>query len=107
MEKHIIRWSYFLGVLALALALVTRAMDVVAPSMNVIRTRGDSIGYRAFMNGALLFFITTIASACYAWFKSQSSQLLLGEDAWSRHKTNPQEIAGDLVSGDSSQANRN
>jgi hypothetical protein len=105
LEKYIIKFSYFLGVLALSLALLGRALDVVAPTLNVIHTRGDSIGYKAFMNGAFLFFVTTIASTCYSWFKSQGLQSLAGEDKWKRNAGNPNTIAPEFVNTTSAHGN--
>jgi hypothetical protein len=72
MEKHIIRYSYWLGVLSVLLALLMRVFNILGLwSLAVISTRGASIGYRTFLNGAVLFFLTAIATASYVWFKSQ------------------------------------
>jgi hypothetical protein len=103
LEKYITRWSYHLGVIALVLAVVIRAIDVVAPTMSVIPTKGDGIGYKAFMDGAFLCFITTIASACYGWVNSQRSQAFPAENAWNRRDGNSDEIARDFVNSDSAQ----
>jgi hypothetical protein len=97
LEKYIIKYSYFMGILALGLALVTRALDVVAPTMNVIHTRGEGIGYKAFMDGAFLFFVTTIASTCYAWFKSRGLRALAGEDKWKRSVGNPDAVVREFT----------
>ncbi|HEY2645610.1 MAG TPA: hypothetical protein VGI34_01490 [Candidatus Acidoferrales bacterium] len=99
MEKYMIKGSYVLGCISLGMALLTRAIDVVNPRFSVIPTTTDGIGYRAFMNGALLFFITTVASSCYAWFNSKKSEDLAGKEEWNRADGNPVEIARSLVSG--------
>ncbi len=86
------KYSYFLGVTSLAMSLVIRVVDVVAPTLSEIPTKGDGIGYRAFMNGAFLFFVTAIASACYAWFNSQRTQTLQNNIAWNRRVSDRPEM---------------
>ncbi len=79
------KYSYILGVISLALSLVIRVVDVVVSNLeHEIPTKGDGIGYRAFMNGAFLFFVTAIASACYTWVNSQRTQPLQNNNAWNR-----------------------
>ena len=73
MEKHIIQWSYWLGVVCVVLALVTRALNVLGVA-SLVLGRGNPIGYRSFLDGALLFFLTAIATASYAWFKLHKPQ---------------------------------
>jgi hypothetical protein len=73
MEKHIMRWSYWLGVLCVLLAVVTRALNSLGLSTTLLQTRGDSISFRTFVNGALLLLITSIATAGFIWFKRQNS----------------------------------
>jgi hypothetical protein len=73
MEKHIIRWSYWLGVVCVALALITRALNVLGVAYNVIPGRGNPIGYHSFVDGALLFFVAAIATSSYGWFKSHKA----------------------------------
>ena len=70
MEKHIVRWSYWLGVVCVALALVTRALNVLGVARNVFTGQGQPISYHSFVDGALLFFVTAIATSSYGWFKS-------------------------------------
>jgi hypothetical protein len=74
MEKHIITYSYWLGVLSVLLALLTRGLNILGVSLATISTRGNSIGYRTFLDGAQLFFLTAIATASYVWFKAQKVQ---------------------------------
>ena len=71
MKKHIIRYSYWLGVLSVLLALLTRALNILGVSVAQILTRGAPIGYRTFLDGAQLFFLIAIATTSYVWFKSQ------------------------------------
>jgi hypothetical protein len=73
MEKHIIQWGYWLGVVCVVLALVTRALNVLGV-VSVVVGRGNPIGYRSFLDGALLFFVAAIATSSYAWFKAHKPQ---------------------------------
>jgi hypothetical protein len=75
MKKHIIRYSYWLGVLSFLLALLTRALDILGLPLGNIVTKGNAVGYRTFLDGSLLFFLTAIATASYVWFKSQKDQV--------------------------------
>jgi hypothetical protein len=72
MEKHIMRWSYWLGVVCVVLAVVTRFLNTLGLPPMLLQTRGNGISYRSFVDGALLFLITSIATAGFAWFKRQN-----------------------------------
>jgi hypothetical protein len=74
MKKHIIRYSYWLGVLSVLLALLTRGLNILGLSLAQIPTRGNPIAYHTFLDGAQLFFLMAIATAGYVWFKSQSQK---------------------------------
>ena len=74
MKKHIIRYSFWLGVLSVLLALLTRAPNILGVSLATVSTRGTQISYRTFLDGAQLFFLTAIATASYVWFKAQKTQ---------------------------------
>lgn len=67
MEKLILRWSYWLGVISFVVAIVWRVVVVAA---------GKPLGfggitYMSFYKVALLLLLTAIATACCAWFKAQ------------------------------------
>jgi hypothetical protein len=67
MEKYILRWSYWLGVIIFAVTVVWRALIVAI---------GKPLGfggltYMSFYKGALLLLSVAIATACYTWFKTQ------------------------------------
>ena len=66
MEKHITCWTYWLGSACLGIAFVWRALNVVHP----IGALG-TLGHMSFLRGALLFFVAAIATANYAWIKTQ------------------------------------
>jgi hypothetical protein len=66
MEKYILRWSYWLGVISVALALVWRVVVVLAGRLE-IRGLDYMTGYKA----GVLFLLVAIATTCYAWFKTQ------------------------------------
>ena len=74
MKKHIIRYSFWLGVLSVLLALLMRALNILGVPLANITTKGNAIGYRTFLDGAQLFFLTAIATASYVWFKAQKTQ---------------------------------
>jgi len=73
MEKHIMRWSYWLGLICVLLAVVTRILNSLGLSTTLLQIRGDSISFRTFVNGALLFLLTSIATAGFIWFKRQNT----------------------------------
>ena len=73
MEKHILRWSYWLGLLSTVIALGWRAINMIVgfhpAGVNVIP--GQTIWYMSFYKAALLFFLVAVASANYAWIRGQ------------------------------------
>lgn len=71
MERLILRWSYLLGLLCAVLALIARGLNVMGMSAALVQTKGNSIGYHSFVDGALLFFVTAIATALYIGAGSQ------------------------------------
>jgi hypothetical protein len=73
MEKYIMRWSYWLGIACVVLALVLRALNAIGLHVAEIATRGNSVGYHSFLRGAALFLGTAIATACFTWFNKQST----------------------------------
>jgi hypothetical protein len=72
MEKHIMRWSYWLGIVCVLLAMVARILNILGLSTMLLQTRGNPLSFRTFVNGALLFLITSIATAGFVWFKRQN-----------------------------------
>jgi hypothetical protein len=66
MEKDIVRYSYWLGAASMVLAFVWRGLNVFGLKGTVM-----TITYMTLYKGALLFFLTAIATTSYAWLKSQ------------------------------------
>jgi hypothetical protein len=73
MEKHIMQWSYWLGMACVLLAVVTRILNSLGVSTMLLQTRGNPVSFRTFVNGAMLFLLTSIATAGFVWFKRQSA----------------------------------
>lgn len=67
------RWSYWLGVGCVVLAVVTRVLNALGTPTVLLQTRGNAISFRSFVDGALLFLITCIATA--------STDILAGVDS--------------------------
>jgi hypothetical protein len=74
MEKHLIRWSYWLGMACFAVALLWRAWNAIGMWMPKAIISAQAISYMSFYKGGLLFFPVTIATANYSWFNSRKSQ---------------------------------
>lgn len=69
MEKHILTWSYWLGLVCTVIALVLRIWTALGLSLK----QGQNIWNMSFYKGALLFFLITVATASYSWARSQGS----------------------------------
>ena len=67
MAKQVMRLSYALCLLCAALALVTRILASFGASSALFTGRALPIGYHSFMDGVLLFFMVTLASAGVAF----------------------------------------
>jgi hypothetical protein len=73
MEKHILRWSYWGGLICVLMAIVTRILNVLGVSTMLVQTRGNPVSFRTFVNGALLFLLTSIATSGFIWSKRQNN----------------------------------
>jgi phosphate starvation-inducible membrane PsiE len=72
MEKHIMRLSYGLCLLCAALALITRGLSALNISAVMFAGSGlSAVSYHAFMDGVILFFMTSVTTAAYVWVKKQ------------------------------------
>jgi hypothetical protein len=65
MEKHISHWSYWLGIASLIIAVVWKALSAFGLGSPM------PFSYLTFYKASLLLFVAAIASANYAWLKSQ------------------------------------
>ena len=74
MEKHLVPWSYWLGIACFAIALVWKAWSAFGMLLPKSMASGQTISYMTFYKGGALFFLVTIATANYAWFNSRTSQ---------------------------------
>lgn len=74
MEKHVITWSYWLGIACFAIALVWRAANTLGVFLPKSLTQGETIYYMSFYKAGVLFLLVAIATASYAWFNSRKSQ---------------------------------
>lgn len=64
MEKHILKYSYWLGVICTLIALVWRAANFFGFFVSTY-VPGISINYMSFMKAALLFLILCAATSLY------------------------------------------
>jgi len=72
MEKHIMRLSYGLCLLCAVLALITRGLSALnVPSVMFTGSGIYALSYHAFMDGVMLFFMTSVTTAAYVWVKKQ------------------------------------
>jgi hypothetical protein len=69
MEKHVMRLSYGLCLLCAVLALVARTLAALGLPSTIFPGSPTGVGYHGFMDGVILFFMTTVATACFAWAK--------------------------------------
>ena len=72
MKKLIARLSYWLGIACLVIAVIWRALNAFGFWLPLNVTPGHTIWYLSFFHASILFFVTTIATASYAWLKSQT-----------------------------------
>jgi hypothetical protein len=86
MEKLIARWSYWLGIACMVIAVIwkivvvfgywhLRASTVGAATVGAATpgatTVAAVVGHSMFLHGSIMFLVATIASVGYAWLKSQ------------------------------------
>jgi hypothetical protein len=68
MEKLLGRMSFWLCFLCAVLAIITRFLNVWGLTDSFFHGRNNPIGYRSFMDGVMLFTMTSITAACFAYF---------------------------------------
>ena len=74
MEKHILNWSYWLGLASGVIALVFRGLNALGLLLPQVVKQGQTIWYMSFFKGALLFLLIAVASANYSWVHGQKPQ---------------------------------
>ena len=69
MQRHIARWTYWLGVICLVLSFVWRVVTLwVGP------VRGIGFAPMTLYKASLLLFVAAIATSTYTWMKSHRPQ---------------------------------
>ena len=66
MEKHLVRWTYWLGLACVVVALAWRALNAMGAFLPESTVLGRSIYYMSFYKAALIFLVTSMATASYA-----------------------------------------
>ena len=74
MEKTIARWSYWLGITSVIVATVWKGGNAFGLWRALPPSPAD-ISYWSFYNASLMFFATSIASACRVWLKWVSKEV--------------------------------
>jgi hypothetical protein len=64
--KRIAQVTYWLGLICATLALIFRFANMFGYEFAHISTRGNSVDVRSYLDAALLFLFTSIASSLYA-----------------------------------------
>jgi hypothetical protein len=66
------RLSYGLCLLSAGLALITRILSALnVPSVIFLGSGMSAVSYHSFMDGVMLFFMTSVTTAAYVWVKKQ------------------------------------
>ena len=73
MEKRIVTWSYWLGMLSSLLAIGLRALNVFGLLRPNLVQQGRTLWYMSFYKGALLFFLIAIATASYTAVRGEKA----------------------------------
>lgn len=71
MERHLVRWSYWLGVALTVGAVLFRAARAFVPSVVLYPPEGPEIDSTTFIKGAVLFYLMAIATVAYGWMFSK------------------------------------
>jgi|HubBroStandDraft_5_1064220.scaffolds.fasta_scaffold27179_3 hypothetical protein len=72
MAKLVMRISYMLCLLCGVVALIMRILNAINGNTLLFAGRALPIGYHSFMDGVLLFFTITLASAAVAFIDQRS-----------------------------------
>jgi hypothetical protein len=74
LEKPLATLAYWIGILSTAIAVIMRLLAWLGVLAYHAPMAGKTpLTYRAFLDGAILFFIMSIASAVIAWAKERKA----------------------------------
>jgi len=73
LERRIIRFTYWCGIVCVVLALVARVLDPLGITLSLISQKLYSVGYNTFLDGAFISFTAEIATFIYAGAKIRSN----------------------------------
>jgi len=71
MEKLIARWSYWLGIACLVIAVMWRIVNIFWSWRSSASTTGPGFGPLTFLHASILLLVATIATVGYPWLNSQ------------------------------------
>jgi hypothetical protein len=71
-EKHIVKWSFWLGLACAVIAFVLRGLNAVGLFLDLLP--GANISYMGFYKAAFLFLAVAIAAASTMWSRGQKDQ---------------------------------
>jgi hypothetical protein len=74
MGRQVAKVTYWLGAALAVLALLTRVFNIFGMNFLALSTRGNTIGYRTYLDGAVFFLVISIATANYAMLNSGQHQ---------------------------------
>lgn len=67
MEKQIARWSYFVGVGSVVVAVLWRVLAALQWAPKQVDSLPHTISYKTLQQGSLLMFAITVATAAYVY----------------------------------------
>jgi len=75
LDKQICKVSYWIGLLCTVIAIITRGLAMAGVMAGPLAGGGavgrNPLSYRSFLDGAMLFFLMSIASAVGMWAKDR------------------------------------
>lgn len=97
MEKHIVKWSFWMGSSCAVLAVVARGLDVLGINTLNFSTRGSEISYHTFMDGTFFFYLISIAMTTYAGFNSGKKSTLSADTKQSLASPESKKLAEEFM----------
>jgi len=75
LDKQICKVSYWIGLLCTVIAIITRGLTMIGVMAGPLAGGGAfgriPLSYKSFLDGAMLFFLMSIASAVGMWAKDR------------------------------------